>query len=232
MKTLSTFLLLLLSGFCTCLAQSSLLFRGPSISAGAQIAIPDGDFSKNITGTPVGLQAYVSMPILGLPIESGFNFSWNRIDKETRDVQFNDDAGAVSSGEIAIKQNIYRYMFTARLRPFNKGFRPYGEVLGGLAHHSSKSELTAMTFDGHENKPVMRRMVSSIALTYGWAAGVQIRLIPAVFLEVRYERLQGNSAQYLNPKSLQLMPDGRYNFSSAESETDIQTATLGLTFSF
>lgn len=232
MKISATLLILIFTALAQVQAQPVLSRRGPSLGVAPQIALPQGMFSEAITGTPHGLQAYVSMPVLGLPFESGLNFAWNRIARDQKDVILGTADGNTTTGDLVVKQNIFRYLGTLRLRPFNGSFRPYGEILGGLAQYASHSELSAETFDGHEQKPVVKRISSSFAWTYGWAAGIQIRLIRPLYLEVRYERLQGNAATYLNPRSLQMSNDGSYTFNSVKSDTDMQTVSLGLSLSF
>ena len=53
--------------------------RSATLSGGAQLAVPRGEYGELYKGTPFGINASLSMPILKLPVEAGGGFAWNKI---------------------------------------------------------------------------------------------------------------------------------------------------------
>lgn len=219
-------------GFISFSANAQLPGRGPTLSAGAQLAVPRGEYSELYKGTPAGINASLSMPIFRLPIEAGGGFAWNKIGGEARDVFIADGLGNEQEAELKLNGNAYTYYVHARLRPFNGRFRPYGEVIAGMRTYSVKSKLHMVTPYGMDTDPLKEVNDRDFVWVTGWAVGLQYRLLPGVFLEGRFEKLKGDRAQYINPESISISRTGEYGYQNHQSRTDQFTFSLGLAFSF
>src|SRR5690554_3264607 len=225
-------LLSVFSGFLSVSVFAQLPGRGATISGGAQLAVPRGEYSDLYKGTPFGINAALSMPILKLPIEAGGGFAWNKIGGEGRDVFIADQMGNEQEAELKLNGNAYTYYVHGRLRPFNGKFRPYGEVIAGMRTYSVKSKLHMVTPYGTDTDPLKEVSDRDFVWVTGWAVGLQYRLFPGVFVEGRFEKLKGDRAQYINPESINISRTGEYGYSTHQSRTDQFTFSLGLAFSF
>lgn len=227
---------LIITGFIFSLLTSAgfaqLPGRSATISGGAQLAVPRGEYAELYKGTPFGINASLSMPILKLPIEAGGGFAWNKIGGEGRDVFIADEMGDAQEAELNLNGNAYTYYVQARLRPFNGDFRPYGEVIAGMRAYSVKSKLLMVTPQGTDIDPLTEVSDRDFVWVTGWAVGLQYRLFSGVFLEGRFEKLKGDRAQYINPESINITRSGEYNYETHQSRTDQFTFSLGLAFSF
>lgn len=217
----------------TCLsAFAQYNMRGPTLSAGMQLAVPRGEYAEFYKGTPFGVNASISIPILGLPIEGGGGFSWNQLGGEGREVIVSDPLEKIQNADLKIRGNAYTYYVAGRLRPFNGKFRPYGEVLAGMRTYSVKSKLYEVDSDGRNTDPLTEVSDRDFVWVTGWAVGIQYRIISGIFLEARFEKLRGDKAQYINPESISISPEGEYGYDNHESRTDQLTFSAGLAFSF
>lgn len=219
-------------GFISFSANAQSTGRGVTLSAGAQLAVPRGEYSDLYKGTPAGINASLSMPIYRLPIEVGGGFAWNKIGGEARDVFIGDAMGNEQEAELKLNGNAYTYYTHARLRPFNGKFRPYGEVIAGMRTYSVKSKLLMVTPQGTNTDPLTEVSDRDFVWVTGWAVGLQYRLLPGVFIEGRFEKLKGDRAQYINPESISISRSGEYGYQNHQSRTDQFTFSLGLAFSF
>lgn len=225
-------LLTVFTGFISVSLFAQLPGRGATISGGAQMAVPRGEYSDFYKGNPFGINAALSMPVLKLPIEVGGGFAWNKIAGEGRDVFIADEMGYEQEAELKLNGNAYTYYTHARLRPFNGDFRPYGEVIAGMRTYSVKSKLLMVTPHGTDIDPLTEVSDRDFVWVTGWAVGLQYRLVSGVFLEARFEKLKGDRAQYINPESIEISRAGDYSYTNQQSRTDQFTISLGLAFSF
>lgn len=214
------------------LSAQPIIGRNATISVGYQLASPQGEFRTLLNGTPHGLNASFSKPLLGLPLEYGAGFSWNSVASESRDVNIPDDFGNLIPSHIKLKGNAYTYYVHGRLRPFNGKLRPYGELLAGFRNYSIKSELYSMDGDELASDPITDVEDRNFSWVTGWAVGVQFRLVKGLFIEGRFEKLKGDRSKYVDPSSIQINNNGSYSYELQESETNQLTYSLGLAFSF
>ena len=223
-----TFLILVLvsSGY----AQR--VFRGPTLSAGMQLSVPRGEYASFYKGTPFGVNAAISIPLLGLPIEGGGGFSWNQLGSEGREVHITDQFGNIQNADLKIHGNSYTYYVSGRFRPFNGKVRPYGEVLAGMRTYSVKTKLYELTDAGRNIDPLTQVSDRDFVWVTGWAVGLQYRLFQGILLEGRFEKLRGDKAQYINPESISITRSGEYSYENHQSRTDQLTFSVGLAFSF
>ena len=227
-------LLLLVFGAVSAQGQGQRIIplRGPSLSAGMQMAIPRGEFADQFDGMPYGVNAALSMPVLNLPLEAGGGFAWNRIGAKSDQVSTIDELGRSRQGELQLNGNSYTYYVHGRLRPFNGRFRPYGEVLAGMRTYSVRSVLEIDDQANYVVEPIKEVSDRDFVWVTGWAVGVQYRLLSSLFVEARFEKLRGDRAQYIDPASIEIQSDGSFDFEMQESRTDQFNISLGLAFSF
>ena len=211
---------------------AQLIFRGPTLSAGMQLAVPRGEYASFYKGTPYGVNAAISIPLFGLPIEGGGGFSWNQLGSKGRKVVITDEFQNSQDADLRINGNSYTWYVSGRLRPFNGKIRPYGEVLAGIRTYSVKTKLFKVTDNGRDTNPLTEVSDRDFVWVTGWAVGLQYRLLPAVFLEGRFEKLRGDKAQYINPESISISQSGEYSYENHQSRTDQLTFSVGLAFSF
>jgi len=210
-----------------------IVVRRPTISVGFQVTDPRGDFENQIGTLPHGVNASFSKPLLGLPIEYGAGFAWNSIASESRDIVIPDQFGNEMPSHLKLNGNAYTYYVHGRLRPFNGNIRPYGEVIAGFKNYSVKSKLYAVDeFGSTSGDPLTDVSDRSYSWITGWAAGIQIRLVRGLFLEGRFEKLNGEETRYIDPSTIQISGDGSYTYELTESDTDQFTYSIGLAFSF
>jgi len=210
-----------------------IVVRRPTISVGFQVTDPRGDFENQIGTLPHGVNASFSKPLLGLPIEYGAGFAWNSIASESRDIVIPDQFGNEMPSHLKLNGNAYTYYVHGRLRPFNGNIRPYGEVIAGFKNYSVKSKLYAVNeFGSTSGDPLTDVSDRSYSWITGWAAGIQIRLVRGLFLEGRFEKLNGEETRYIDPSTIQISGDGSYTYELTESDTDQFTYSIGLAFSF
>ena len=182
---------------------------------------------------PVGFNASFSNPFLGLPLEYGIGFAWNSIASESEDVFIPDNLGDYLPSHLKLNGNAYTYYAHIRLRPFNGAFRPYGELMAGFRNYSVKSKLYVLEDDGaRSDDPLTEVSDRSYSWVSGWAVGLQVRIVSGLFLEARFEKLNGDQSRYIDPRSVQITPDGAYSYLLSESDTDQFNYSLGLALSF
>lgn len=223
---------LLITTFSELIGQP-IIGRKPTISVGFQLADPRGDFEDQFEKLPVGINASFSKPFLGLPIEYGAGFAWNSIASESRDIVIPDQFGNYVPSHLKLNGNAYTYYVHGRLRPFNGSFRPYGELIAGFKNYSVKSKLYSVDEVGNTvGDPLTDVSDRSYSWITGWAVGLQVRVFSGLFLEGRFEKLNGDVTRYVDPASMQISGDGSYTYELKESDTDQFTYSIGLAFSF
>ena len=224
---------ILLALFAENAISQAFIGRKPTLSVGFQLTDPRGDFEDQIGKLPHGINASISKPFLGLPLEYGAGFAWNSIASESRDIAIPDQFGNEIPSHLKLNGNAYTYYVHGRLRPFNGNIRPYGEVIAGFKNYSVKSKLYAVDeFGSTSGDPLTDVSDRSYSWITGWAAGIQIRLVRGLFLEGRFEKLNGEETRYIDPSTIQISRDGSYTYELTESDTDQFTYTIGLAFSF
>lgn len=226
------FSILMFLGLAEAISQP-VIGRRPTISVGFQLTDPRGDFENQIGTLPHGINASFSKPFLGLPIEYGAGFAWNSIASESRDIVIPDQFGNEMPSHLKLNGNAYTYYVHGRFRPFNGNIRPYGEVIAGFKNYSVKSKLYAVDEYGSTyGDPLTDVSDRNYSWITGWAAGIQVRLVSGLFLEGRFEKLNGEETRYIDPSSIQISRDGSYTYEMTESDTDQFTYSIGLAFSF
>ena len=216
-------------------APSAAQDRSVNLNLGLQLAQPLGEFSKQYSGLPAGVAGSLSLPIRRSPVEWGIGFAWNSMGSDDRDIiaRINDDStgNSLAKGRLTIRNTSTRYILHARFRPLNGKIQPYADVFSGLEVFKTKSNITiddnSVTTELFENRDHL-----DMTFLVGWAVGVRVRLAPTVFMEGRFESINGSKASYVDSESVEVNNDNSIDFELRESLTNRFVYQLGVAFGF
>jgi hypothetical protein len=211
--------------------------RDPALALGLQAAEPKGAFANNVDGIPFGIAGNFTAPISNSPFELGVAFSWNSMAAKNEDVaviagqdaQGND---VFEEAEMRIRSNNYRYHAVARFRPFVRGFQVYGDLIAGVERFTTSTDVQ-INNSGYTEVTDANTVERDFGWSLGWAVGTRIRLSGSLFLDARFENLEGGVATYVNPDSIVIDEfDNTLNYTTNESRTDKFTYQLGIAVQF
>jgi opacity protein-like surface antigen len=204
--------------------------RQTTLGGGLEIGIPVGAFSDSWGREIVGLSANIGVPMRLLPIDWGFDFAWGRMGGERDNVNLINPSTPNQTGSLAVNCNVYSYHGLLRFKPFNGQVSPYGEVLAGFRHFTTRTELRA----SGQSEPLEKdRRASDIAGSTGWAVGVQVAPGNGMFyLEGRFERINSGKVSYVDPSSIVIASSGDVVFNTLSSPTRTANVHLGIGFRF
>ena len=216
-------------------APSAAQDRSVNLNLGLQLAQPLGEFSRQYSGMPAGVAGSLSLPIRRSPVEWGIGFAWNSMGSDDRDIiaRINDDTtgNSLAKGRLTIRNTSTRYILHARFRPLNGKIQPYADVFSGLEVFKTKSNITiddnSVTTELSENRDHL-----DMTFLVGWAVGVRVRLAPTVFMEGRFESINGSKASYVDSESVEVNNDNSIDFELRESLTNRFVYQLGVAFGF
>ena len=224
-------LVIVLTAVAPCIAQN----RSVNMNLGLQIIQPSGDFAKHYEGVPVGVAGNVSIPVLRSPIEWGVGFAWNSMGSEDRDIiaRVNEDGAGEqwAKGRLTIRNTSTRYIGHARFRPLNGKVQPYADVFTGLEVFKTKSNITidqnSVTTELSENRDHL-----DMTFFVGWAVGLRVRVAPTIFVEGRFESINGGKAKYVDSESVEVNDENVIEFDLKESLTNRFAYQVGVAFGF
>jgi hypothetical protein len=210
--------------------------RRPTLSFGAQVSQPRGQFGHVYDGYPAGLAGSFVGPLGNSPFEVGFGLAWNSMGSQDEDVSAfvgTDMTGdsIYEEGTMRIRSNNNRFQLIGRFRPFNGMIQPYGEALAGFDMYKTKTDIT-LNGNGYTEANNDIRQHFDLTYNIGWAAGLRVRIAPNVFVDGRFENLLGGPASYVNQESIQVVDESKITFETLESHTDRYTYQLGITIGF
>lgn len=212
--------------------------RGPSIAFGVQVAQPTGQFKQQYDGYPIGVAANFSAPLSRSPLEIGFGYAWNNMGSQTEEVsvlvgQDIDGDNIYENGDLQIRSNTNRFQMMARLRPFNGMIQPYVDGVAGLETYRTKTTIEVVSdYVGYSEGQNADTQLFDMTYSFGWAAGLRIRLAPNIFLDGRFESLIGGPAKYIDQNSIEVINATDLDFEIKSSRTDKFTYQLGLAATF
>lgn len=217
-------------------AQRIPLGERTSISFGAQLEIPTGEYNQTHNQLNAGIGgSFLTQTKLPF-IQSGINFTHAKSGKYEDDI-FLDTNENINGNEIyeranfTVNHNIYRTHGVLRFKPFKGPVQPYLDGMAGIKVFSStaRTELE----EGRDNYVISKEnLEKSLAGSLGWAIGLKIQLTSGLFLEGRYEKLEGGNATYIDTDSFQLNPQGNYQYDLLSSKTNSNLAHLGISLDF
>lgn len=218
-------------------AQRVINRRTPSLAVGLQMAEPKGEFAQNFDGYPFGVAGNFTAPIGNSPFEMGVGFAWNSMganDEEVSVLIGQDAAGddIYDTGTMRIRSNNYRYQAVARFRPFVKGIQIYGDLVAGVERFTTSTDVK-INSSGYTEVVDANTVQRDFGWNVGWAVGTRIRLAGALFLDARFEKMEGGAASYVDQESIIINEqDNTLEFETRESRTDKFTYQLGIALQF
>lgn len=233
-----TFLFLALLSTLSVVAQQNqrnvVARRTPSLSFGLQVAQPRNEFSDTFDGYPVGVAGQFMSNLRRSPFELGFGFSWMSAGEKNQDIYIYQGVDAVGDdvyeqGEISVRNNIYTYTGSARFKPFAGAIQPYGELIAGIENFSTQNIISS---NDNSASDVKERAHRDFALTYGWAAGLKIRVMQNLQVEGRFSNMIGGDISYVDQNSIQINDVGDLEFDRINGKTDMWLFQAGISFEF
>lgn len=210
-------------------------FRRPTLSMGLEVAAPINQFADNFDGVPVGLGAqFLTNASRRSPFEFGLGFSWLSQGSSKKDIWIYegvdiDGVAVFSRGTIAVNSNIYTYNGIVRFKPLLGVVQPYIDGLAGMRNFST-STVVQSNEDGSEREK--DRATRDFALTYGWAAGVKVRVTPTLMVEGRFSNLYGTAVSFVDRNTLDISDEGEITFEETSTRTDMYIFHVGVCFEF
>ncbi len=229
---------LLLIGFLAAItlhAQS--MRRSPSLALGIQVSQPIGDFATNYDGYPVGLAGTFTGPLSNSPFEIGLGFSWNQMGAKDEDVSVlmgQDAAGddIYEQGNLRVRSNDYRYQLVARFKPFKGSVQVYGDLMAGVERYTTFTDIS-ISSSGYSEVIETNNQQNDFGWTLGWAAGARVKVTRVLFIDARFEKLQGGVAEYVDQESILVnAEEATIQFETKETRTDRFTYQLGIAIEF
>jgi opacity protein-like surface antigen len=208
--------------------------RTPSLSFGLQVAQPRNEFSDSFEGYPVGIAAQFMSNLRRSPFELGFGFSWMNQGEKNQDIYIFQGVDAVGDdvfekGSISVRNNIYTYTGSARFKPFAGAVQPYGELIAGIQNFSTRNIISS---DDNSASDIKERAHRDFALTYGWAAGLKVRLTQNIQVEGRFSNMLGGNIDFVDQNSIVINDVGDLEFSRISSKTDMWLFQAGISLEF
>ena len=128
-----------------------------------------------------------------------------------------------------VNSNIYTGAGIVRLRPFTGRIQPYAEFSAG---GRSFSTVSIITIDDTEEQETRDNQHRDFALTYGWGAGIRVKLTSTIGIEGRFINMSGTGVELVDRETIQVDPDGRIDFDRLTTRTDMWSLQLGISFGF
>lgn len=209
-------------------------FRVPTLSVGFEFAFPQNEFNDNFAGVPVGVGGqFLTNNGTRSPFEFGLGFSWLSRGSSTEPVWLLEGVDIngneiYTRADLSINSNIYTYNGIVRFKPLLGRVQPYVDGLAGVRNFSTVSVIRPE--DGSD--PTRQRQTRDFAFTYGYAAGVKVRVIPNMLVEGRFSNLYGTQVSFVDRETLKLGNNNEIDYEEKSSRTDMFIVHLGVCFEF
>ena len=226
--TMRTILTLIVAMYVSSLA-AQVQQRPITLSLKSHAGSPTGEFNEEWGRGFAGLSANFSTPMKRLPFEGGLQFDWSHMGREKAVVPINEEYIDATEGDLVVNNSIYGFHSLVRLKPFTGKVAPYVDGLAGLRSFSSRTKVKV---DGEEGPIRNERNHRDGTFSYGWAAGVMVAWGRTLFVEGRFEKLQGGEVTYVDPSTVDIDPGGAVTYETRTSNTDAWSVHLGIGFRF
>lgn len=216
------------------LSAQRVIQRRPSLAIGLQAAQPIGQFRQQYDGYPVGVAGNLAIPINRSPLEFTLGYAWNNMGSQTEEVsvligQDADGDNVYENGDMHIRTNSNRFQMMMRLRPFNGMIQPYAEGIAGAESYRTKTSIDVVTdYVGYSEGQNATTQQFDVTYSFGWGAGLRIRLAQNIFLDARFESLIGGPAKYVDQNSIEIVNGTDLEYEIKSSRTDKYTYQLGI----
>jgi hypothetical protein len=206
---------------------------GQKLSGGFNVAlgIPKGEFNKVEDNLSIALRGHIMYNFdRNIPMHIGLELGYGTMGSTTK--YFYDNY--FDEYKVTASSNIFSLQFKLRLQqPKNKLINPFAEGLIGWNDFFSTVNVERLTnyyTYSNYNNSYGNSSEAQWALTYGGAAGADIRLQKdgKLSLEVKAAYMIGSKTKYLtNP---QITGSGQVFFTENESETNMLMPQVGIKF--
>lgn len=206
--------------------------RTPSLSIGIVVMEPQGAFDRNYDGIPAGINGQFMINMGNAPIDFGGGFAWFSRGGTSSDIDIYEGTDADGDdyyveGTMDVNSNIYAYDAIARFRPFNGIIQPYGDAIAGFQTYSTKTKITAI--DGN-TEDIVDRAHRDFAVSFGWAAGLKVKISPSIAVEGRFSNIIGSEVKFVDRESVEINADGDLFFDQKNSSTSHYLYQVGVSF--
>ena len=237
-----TVLLLFLVGFMLPgMAQQHKIGQGGlAFSAG----MPQGDFEQTLNDNGFGISGNLMFNLGNSPFALGAEVDYLTYGSETRNVPFSTTIPDVRV-DVETNNNILQGHLLLRAQNSQGFLRPYADGLLGFKYLFTETSVRDEDDFSEEDEIASSTNFDDFAFSYGFGGGLMFRLHEyepnidvepharplTILLDVRMRYLLGGQAEYLKRGDLQRI-DGEVVVNPVESETDLMTFNIGVSFQF
>lgn len=203
-----------------------------TIGGGVQASVALGDYSDQIGSTVFGFGGGFLVPTWrNSPLLVGFGYGWNqmRVDAASDEAPVLRDG--LSAGQHVFETTRHTFDVLLRFSPFNGRVQPFAEGVGGWSYYPTRSILDAYDSNGYVTE-FDEQLLTESSLNYGWGVGIQIRLLPHVFLEGKMQRIYATEMAVIDRETMSVERDGRVTADTLDVTPDFVTLLAGLTVKF
>lgn len=196
------------------------------------LGLPSGEFKEVNNNAALGLRGHLMYnPARNIPLYLGLEFGYSVMGSET--VYFYDSW--MDQYEVTASSNIFSLQFKLRVQqPKKVLLRPFAEGIIGWNDFFSTVNVERVSYFGPGYPDYGYNYGNSSeakwAMTYGGAAGLDIRLNPQgnLWLELKTAYMIGRKTTYLTDP--QITGTGQVYFTERESETNMVIPQVGVKF--
>lgn len=203
--------------------------RPMTVSFGMRLGVPTGEFDLVYDRELFGLGGNFSVPFRRLPFEWGLDVGWQRMGSTETTVAINEEFIEATEAELDLNADMWAYHTFMRFKPLRGRVCPYADAYAGVRTFSARTKIRV---DGLEEPLSNDRNAMDAAFSYGWGAGLMVKLKKAVNVEAGFQKLQGTEVSYVDPESITVSPDGVVGFGTLTSNSDLFNVHLGIGFNF
>jgi opacity protein-like surface antigen len=199
-----------------------------TLSGGLYIGEPVGSFDQTYGRELIGVGGNFSVPMRRLPFESGLAFSWQSMGGDD-DIVSLDSTFSDAEGTLRVKANMYSMHALVRFNPLRGNINPYFDVLGGFRTFSTRTKVKVDDVSGNV---INERNERDYTFSGGWAVGLMYTVTSNIYVEGRYEKLNGGKVTYVDPESITITPGGLVTYESRTTTSDLFNIVIGFGFKF
>ena len=203
--------------------------RPMTVSLGMRLGIPRGEFDRVYDRELFGLGGNFSVPFRRLPFEWGLDVGWQRMGSTETTVAINEEFIDATEAELDLNADMWAYHTFMRFKPLRGRVCPYVDGIAGFRTFSARTKIRV---DGLEEPLSNERNAMDAAFSYGWGAGLMVKLSNTVNIEAGFQKLEGTEVSYVDPHSISVSPEGVVGFGTLTSNSDILSIHLGIGFNF
>ena len=199
-------------------------------------AFPRGEMQDLLDDDGFGIGLRLAHRLGRSPFVVGFDFNALELESDEFDTyEFIDGYAIPTATELEVSSNVLMGHLSLRLQRPNGILRPYVEGLLGVKYF--ETEMKWFFDDDYDDEPFDTETVTDdTALSYGLGVGINMDIRrygngPGISLRAGCRYLQGSEATYVVDNSVEF--DGVFvDYLTAETETDMLSVDVGLTFRF